>query len=283
MMSLFGGSAVGSAATSDLQSMIPMTVVRQVIQEIADERSKNLAFRQAVSEHESSSLANAKVDVPGRPKARLGGRGGGGGAGGASSMTPANRRDLKVKPPDNRRVPTKVPRTIANQMVWDVVRVDGQANAINGALGEINYSPSLNTHPQSASWRALFDQWMIPQFSISYWSEQPPGDLNLPASVYTALDYDSSNALASITLVEDYSTCQRNVLSPGVKFVRSVRPCVKLDGPGTSGSALDRLWIDSAQPATPWDGIRTILASTAAVTQYLNFTVTIYYAFRNQI
>jgi len=173
-----------------------------------------------------------------------------------------------------------VPRGIPNQVVWDVVKFLDTITT-GGAIAEVNYSYSLSSNPQVSSWVALFDQWTIPQFSITYESLLPPGSTVVPARLYTALDFDNVTALGSLTAIEDYSTCQEKVMEPGATVMRSIKPCCK-EVTTSSGQGLARLWIDSATPGVPFYGIRSILPATAGVTTTA-VTTTVWYAFRNQI
>lgn len=282
MMSLFSGSQV-SHQTSDAASMVPLSVVRQVIQEVADARANNLAFRESVVQHEAANAPAVAVMAPLAPKLRLG-RGGGGGGGGGNSMQPVNRADLRIKPP-NRNIPRGIPRRIPNQVVWDTLKYDIIIGVPTSGIQETNFTFSLVQHPQNGSWIALYDQWCVPLASITFRSEMPPGATYTSSTLYTALDFDGLGNLGSIGAIEDFGTCAVAEMSPGKQTTRSVKPCVKVSTqqPSTNvNSTVTREWQDSGAAGTPWFGIRSIVS--ASPTSYnIKATVTTYFAFRNQI
>lgn len=227
-----------------------------------------------------SGSASAPVQAPMGKGKRLKGKSGGG-SNGPTGMSPQARADLRVRPPNNANVPHSVPRSVPNQVVWDVVKIDGVvANSTTG-LTETNFSFNLSQHPQASSWAALFDQWCIPQASVSFLSMVPPGSTTIPPRLYTALDFDNANALGSISSIEDYSTAQVVELQPQVRLVRSIKPCVK---PVLLGSlaGVERMWCDSGTNNVGWYGIRSIMSTSTAILQ-MSTTVTIWFAFRNQI
>jgi len=211
---------------------------------------------------------------------KSGGKGGTGG--GVGSMAPASAADLRVKPPNSRNVPQNVPRNIPSQIVWDVVKLDSTITTSTSGVQETNYSFSLSNHPQVASWTALFDQWCIPQASVTFQSLLPPGSTLIPVKLYTALDFDNSNAITTISALEDYSTASMTVMEPQSRIVRSIRPCIK-PTVSSSNSAVDRMWIDSGTPSNSWYAIRSMCSQSATSNQTISVTTVIWYAFRNQI
>jgi hypothetical protein len=204
---------------------------------------------------------------------------------GLGGMNPTNRGDLAVKPPDDSNVPKSIPRNVQSLIAWDSVKVN---SLITGAssLVETNYAASLSIHPQASSWASLFDQWTIPQFTVEFDSQIPPGATNIPPVLYTAIDFDNVANLGSIAVLEDYSTCEARQLTTGVRTMRSVRPCVKIvqgvSGGSTSTSGVSKaMWVDSGQITTQFYAIRSILGISPATV--VNVTWTIWFAFRNQI
>lgn len=204
---------------------------------------------------------------------------------GLGGMNPTNRGDMSVKPPDNSNVPKSIPRNIQSVIAWDIVKVNSLITG-SSAIVETNFAASLATHPQANSWSALFDQWCIPQFTVEFDSQIPPGATNIPPVLYTALDFDNVTTLGSIQLLEDFSTAEARQLTTGVRTMRSVRPTVKvvqgIAGPSTSTSGVSKaMWTDSGQQTTLYYGIRSILGISPSTV--INVTWTIWYAFRNQI
>lgn len=204
---------------------------------------------------------------------------------GYGGMNPTNSADLTIKPPSMNNVPSRVPRNVAARLAWDTVKVETQIVG-TGAITETNYSATLQSHPQSGQWQALFDQWSIPQITVEFDSLVPPGASFIPATLHTALDFDSSGALGSIQGLEDYSTAEYMVMNAGARHMRSIRPSAKtaLQNSGGSlnqGGVTGPVWVDSAASATSFGNIRSILSVSPYTT--VNVTMTIWYCFRNQI
>lgn len=280
MMSLFSPSS-SVVQTPDAASMVPLTVVRQVLQEVADARASNLAFRQAVSDHETANTPRPVKQVA-APALSSGSRGGGRARGGPRQ--PANKGDLRCKPPSG-QIPSSVPRNIPSMLAWDIVKFD-TVIAISTSQVETNFLFTLTQHPQAAQWTALFDQWCIPQASVTFRTEMPPGTTQSVPMLYTALDFDSLGNLGSISSIEDFSTCQVTSMSPGRSVTRSIKPCVKMSvqtGGSNTNASLGRVWQDSGSPGTSWFGIRSIIGPTSSSGFNLIATSTIWYAFRSQI
>lgn len=280
MMSLFSPSSV-VGQTSDAASTVPLSVVRQVFQEFSEARAANLALRQAVADHETANTKSSPV-----PKALLnasGGRGGGRGRGG--TRQPTNQGDLRTKPPTS-RIPSSVPRNIPSMIVWDVVKYDTAIAVSSSAITETNFSFSLSSHPQSSSWIALFDQWCIPQASVTFRTEMAPGTTQSVPILYSALDFDSLGNLGSVTSIEDFASCVVTSMPPGKSMTRSVKPCLKVSvqtGGANSNGGVQRCWIDSGSSGTQLFGIRSIVSSTSASGFNIIATVTVWFAFRSQI
>jgi hypothetical protein len=171
-------------------------------------------------------------------------------------------------------------------LAWDVVKISSliSTSATNGGITETNFSFSLGSHPSASSWVSLYDQWFIPQFTVEFQSLMPPGSINPPATMYTALDFDNGTNLGSVSLLEDFATCNSVVMHPQKTFQRSVRPCTKPLIGSTTTVGLSRQWLDCSQSSTQNFGIRSIVVSNAASAAYfVQIVVTIWFAFRNQI
>jgi len=208
---------------------------------------------------------------------------------GSNQIAPVNRQDLSIKPPDVRNVPRSVPRNVAALIAWDTVKLDVAITSSTTTIVETNFQFSLQGHPQYASWAALFDQYHIAQASVTFRSWQPPGSTTAPGNLYTALDFDSAGSLGSIPAIEDFSTCAVHLMNEGAVFTRTVKPCCKIpialsNGSGTNYTAdPERVWIDTTSATNIGHyGIRSILGNTGAVYQVIA-TVTIWYAFKNQV
>jgi len=170
-------------------------------------------------------------------------------------------------------------------IAWDVVKIESAITVSAGGIVETNYTFSLLDHPQQSSWAALFDQWCIPQATITFRSELPPGSLTIPAILVTALDFDSVGAVGSVVALDDFSTAAECTMGTGATMVRSVKPCVKFST-GQAGanvnSGMSTPWVDSGATGTLHYGIRSIVTQSN-VAYNLVVTKVIWYAFRNQI
>jgi len=160
---------------------------------------------------------------------------------GTTGMAPVNAADVRVRPL-NTRLPANVPRSVPNQVVWDVVKVPSVITVLTSGITEVNFQASLSSHPQVSSWTALFDQWCIPQFSVTFESQYMSNSVSAPAYIITGLDFDNVTALGSGPALEDYSTASNVVMSQAVRFTRTVRPCTKIAG--ASGTAQAREIVD---------------------------------------
>jgi hypothetical protein len=274
-------SFVPSSLIPSSSSSITPVNVKWLAEQVRQSRDDHAALEAAIADHEAQALAvKAPALAGGRSLRASGGRGGKGGG----AMAPRSRADLRVRPP-SRRIPSSVPKQVSNQVVWDIVRTDLTINVGTGGIAETNFSFSLASHPQAGSWGTLYDQWCIPQVTVMFRSEQPPGATFVPAIIYTALDFDGVGNLGSIAAIEDYSTCAQCTMSPGRTHTRSIKPCIKISTqqPSTNvNSSVDRLWQDVGANGTPWFGIRSIVSSSTATYPIVATTLT-WYAFRNQI
>jgi len=147
---------------------------------------------------------------------------------GNNGMNPTARADLLVKPPSALNVPTSVPRMVASLLAWDTVKFDTTISVASSGTTEQTFYFTLQLHPQYASWASLFDQYAIVQASVTFRSELPPGSTSLPPILYSALDFDNSSSLGSLSAYEDFSTCELKTMSAGAVVTRSVRPCQRV-------------------------------------------------------
>lgn len=191
---------------------------------------------------------------------------------------PVNSADLAIRPMPV-AIPTNVPKVISNRIAWDVVKTRVPLT-LTASINEANYAYSFTTHPQQTSYAALYDQWCLPQFSLTWYCTAPPGGtLNSP-ELHTALDFDNSTNLGNLQAIDDFDNARIDVLVPQRYVTRSVRPSMK--DTTTGGTSCARQWCDSGSPSTTWFGIRSAINSTAANTTIV-LEITLWYAFRNRI
>jgi len=270
MMSLFTPS-------TSLTSSVTPQLIRDVINEVAAARSDNLAFRQAISEHERLNSSPNTLSS-GSPKVLLKGRSSSNSSRGGNRRV--NKSDLKLSP-----AKWKIPKGPGppGQTVFDTLRyrIGGVTTPSN--VTEQNFSFSLQSHPQAGSWTALFDQWCITQVTMEVHSIEPPGGTGSCPEVHTAIDFDSTGNLGSLQALDNFGSAQIDTLAPGKFVTRSCRPCLKPDVNGGAGVTVNRFWCDSAVQAIPWFGFRTMIAPTLSANSNFVITFAITYAFRNVI
>jgi hypothetical protein len=262
--------------------MVPLTMVRQVINEIAEERSKNLAFRAAVAEHEAAESKVQPLIQQASVSHSAGARAGRSGKSANSKTRPLNRKDLSFKPPSG-KIPGGPPKSISSLVTWDYVKIRVATSDALSNITETNYSWNLSSNPNSSSWASLFDQWCIPMVSVTWYSREAPGSTGNVLELHTALDFDNTTTLGSLALLDDYSSSQVDLLLGNKSVTRSVRPCLKVDSVGSNGAVMARTWCDMAVQGTLWFGIRSMFAQAGTATNAVVVETTIYYAFRNPI
>lgn len=206
-----------------------------------------------------------------------------GSRGRSSKMSPMNRADLAITPLKSGNVPSSVPRSINSKLTWDVVKIRGVTSTTIGAITEQNFSFSLASHPQASNWASLFDQWTIPQASISWYSQEPPSSTGSIVELHTAIDFDNTASLGGITQIDDYSSAQVDNLVYNKVVTRSVRPCCKLSANSTGSVAPAREWVDSNNTSVNFYGLRSIYASASSAFSNVTTETTIWFAFRNAI
>jgi len=245
---------------------------------VLSSREDKRLLEQAIVEHEAKALVTGEASTPGPSRTSRSRKS-------ARKRTDhqgiENQRDLSLRPPTF-RVP-RLPRNIGNVVVWDVVKVRSIGNSNTSGITEANNSVSLSTHPQASSWAALFDQFCIPQFSVTWYPLEPPSSTGTTLELHTAIDFDNVSNLGSIAALDDFGSAQVDVLIWNKRVTRSCQPCFKSTASGTASAAVQRGWLDTATPAISHYGIRAIFA--AGITAAQNFTIetTVWYAFRNSI
>lgn len=238
-------------------------------------------WESAAAAHEAAEFPTVSTKTSMGKKKSVGKRTGAGGGSSTISSAPVNWVDLKIRPLSG-AIPSSVPRSVSNQVVWDVVKINSVITVPTSGIVETNFQATLNSHPQVASWTALFDQWCIPRMSVTFESQYMSNSVSPPCFIVTALDFDNVTNLGTIGLLEDYSNANNVVMSQAVRFTRSIKPCLKVAGAIATGQSVSQLWCDSAQPAIPWFGIRSI-AGSSGTTYPISAFLTIWFAFRNQI
>jgi len=270
MLAALTGRSVAPVGASLVSQAITPQNLEWLVNAVQQSRDEHAEIASGIAAREKLVAASGgHVGSSGRSK--------GGGRGGSSvGMRPANKADLAIKPLTNTNVPSRVPRVLS-AIVWDLVKVRSTITTNTSSIVETNFGVSMATHPQASSWVSLYDQWCIPQFSVSFTSTEAPGGGGQLAELHSALDFDNVANIGSVTLIDDYGTAAVVILQPGRTFTRSIRPCVNLSG------SIRRTWCDSATQSIAWNGIRTITTQASGAAISLVVETTIWYAFRNSI
>lgn len=275
MLSRFMGGELTSPASEAAQLSVTPQLIRQVINEVADTRARRLALNEAIVAHEAASLKEPAVRsaAPRLAASRGTSRGSRGGRDGQK----VNSADLRIKPLRS-TAPARVPRNIRSSVVYDIVKFRQVVTTSTSSGTETNFSFSLSQHPQGATWALLFDQWCIPQVSVSFYDES--NTTITPIELHTAIDFDSTGSIGG--LIDSYDNASVDVLTNQKVVTRSCHPCNKTRGGTSDSSTVVRTWIDSAAPTNAWYGIRSYCPAIAVAGTML-VEQTIWYAFRGRI
>jgi hypothetical protein len=145
-----------------------------------------------------------------------------------------------------------------------------------GSILEVNATWRLADHPQYTSWTALFDQYCILKAELKYISTQN----SVVVEIHSAIDYDDSGTLGSITLIDSFNTVKVVALLGSHSFTRTVFPTIKTDVEGTSGVGVQQVWLDQADATVIHYGHRLIVPATSSSVTFTE-EVRVWYAFRN--
>jgi len=275
LQSYFSGSpVVAQNAASVLERVKPALAT---IKAALDERDN---WEVLASQHEAQEIKKMSQESS-KPALKASSSRGGTGAGGKTQRS--NKKDLKMNPSNNFRVPKKVPANIGRTIVWDMIKLDLSTIAPNsGAIVETNYGLTLAQLPQTGSWTTLFDQFCIVQMSITFESLYLSGSTTAPTVLHSAIDFDNTTNLGSIPALDDFASSQRDIMSVGKIVTRSCRPCIKGRASGTDNTNVIRSWMDCGTATSiAHYGFRTILEIATAYN--INVYMTVYVAFRNEI
>jgi len=214
--------------------------------------------------------------------------------GAASGDVLSNKDDIVRRPP-NYVLTQKPPRNFLSQPLW----VQASFNVVpalnvGGTVSETTFAFALNSFPSVSAMVSLFDQYCIYMVSVRVMLEislttAPANPLVSFGRIYSALDFDSSNALGAESIIQRYSTVQVAELVPGKSYERNVKPVVAFltgggNSTGVTGAALGRQWINSAFPSVPHYGIRFLfVGNQTATSPSVQTAVTAIIGLRNNI
>jgi len=281
MLSTISSALSGASDQSVTNRGVTPALIREIINEVASTRNSNLAFRQSVQDHEQNAIAQMSPSALSGPSVSASRSSSSSSRSGGSKMQPVNRTDLKLKPPSP-SIPQGIPKNVSSQIFWDVVKIRTKYDT--SLTGDYNYAfaPSLQSHPQFSQLIPLFDQWCIPQFSVTWMALTPPGSTGTVIELHTAIDFDN---VANLTLqqIDQFDCARVDTLVDNKKVTRTCRPRNKTTVGGTANAGVTATWVDSAVSATPWFGIRSIIAMSYGLSQSVVAEQTIWFAFRGRI
>jgi len=212
----------------------------------------------------------------------------------ASGDIVSNRDDLIRRPP-NYTLTQRPPRNFLTMPHW----IQASYNVVpalpaGGGVSETTFAFAATNFPNSSNILSLFDQYCIYLVTTRAFIElslttAPSNPLVSFGRVYSALDFDSSNALGTEVTIQRYSTVQVAELVPGKSYERCVKPVVGIVTGGSNsstntGTGLTRVWINSAFANVPHFGIRYLFAGNQSGTSpSVQIAVTAIIGLRNNI
>jgi hypothetical protein len=120
----------------------------------------------------------------------------------------------------------------------------------------------LSNLGNAASFQNIFDSWRILQMTVRFIPQtvQAAGALYPP--LLTVIDYDDSSTI-TVGLAQQYDTLQES--SYGTFQERTCSPKMALpayNGTSYSNASSVSLWCDTANPNTPWYGVKYVISAT---------------------
>lgn len=155
------------------------------------------------------------------------------------------------------------------------------------------YNFALSQLANASSFTQLYDQYRILGVKITFYPQYTNFNATTTASgaascpeIYTAIDLDSANAPASISELDQYTTCRRQIFNrPHSRYFRPTALGALYVGAAATGYyTLGKKWIDMANSDAPYYGIKVGIVtsnSTLSVAQLIRVTATYYLQCRN--
>jgi len=159
----------------------------------------------------------------------------------------------------------KPPLNYQSNIVWiEETSETTFAFSASGAFTELPFGFYLNSVFKANTISSLYDQYCIYSVTQRASLELTGGGTATGGSfgkIYSALDYDSNNSLATANLYTTFATVQVANLGTSESYERYVKPCVSQVTGGSntttaSGTSVNRSWINTAFVAVPHFGIR---------------------------
>jgi len=163
----------------------------------------------------------------------------------------------------------------------------------SGAFSEIAFGFFLNQLPGVSRIAALFDQYCIYSvaqravYELTGTGTQTPGTNGL---VISALDFDSNQTLGNFAAYQGYGTASECELRLDRSYERYAKPTVGTVTSGSTnsttntGTAIGRLWLNTAFQGIPHFGIRWAVTNNASgLAGNLRIITTLVVGLRNNI
>jgi hypothetical protein len=136
-------------------------------------------------------------------------------------------------------------------------------------LGTSALSVNANTMIQSSVLLALFDQWRIHQVEV--WLKPTPTDQlqSVAQTVYTVIDYDDANNLASEAAAQQYTNVTITSVNEGV--YRRFKPHTAVaaySGAFTAFANATDQWIDSGSPTVQHYGFKALITAASTIVNF---------------
>jgi hypothetical protein len=207
---------------------------------------------------------------------------------GSSQTDHIHSQDFLRKPPSNTFHATP-PRALSEQIYFVKMLFSDQVTTNTTTIVENNLSftyASTNSPGTLITW---FDQYFLAEAWMTIANNsnniQTGVTVTLP-QVYTALDWDNTTNLNSVTTLAQFNSCECDVLGPGNSLTRYIQPASVVNvgvSAGGGNSATSRLWSDCANPNVVFNGFRCIVQNTPAAALSLDRTTTLIWAFRTAV
>jgi hypothetical protein len=174
------------------------------------------------------------------------------------------------------------PKNFSSMIYWIQESYVNNVTLSSSVPTESNLSFQLGLLPGASKLASIFDQYAI--YSVFVRAMLAPtssASLSSNGRITTAIDYDNTTALGSEAAVMEYASSITSELVGGKDYERYIKPCVITTV--TSGTAIERLWINCSNTSVPHFGYRSFFNANPTAAAAVDQIVTYVVAFRNTI
>lgn len=206
------------------------------------------------------------------------------GMAGTSATDHFIRDDLRVRPPSG-VFKARMPKVLSNQVWWVRSSYQQVLSTSTTAITEQNFAPNAAAGflVQYLTYFALFDEYFLDSMVMSIANNSPEGGTGACPQVFTAIDFDSSANLGALSAISAYGTCNITTIAPGNSVTRYCKPTNATYLGNTAAAGVTRTWVDCQSQNVPFYGFRSIINNTPTAAIQIDYTLTLYWAFRNSI